>query len=176
MIPLQREQSAQPPIKKLFDDIPDRKLGQIYAISKLPFVNVIMGLDGNIVRNAEKQDLTDYLAQMFFGVLDAMYQQLRENATDIPKSYNFIMTQEFMMLIPRTKESAVIEKDGKQFEFSLNSLAFAGLLLCKSEEQLEALQAQENLVDMLRQVAVPWSEKADKIEGDRLAGLEATLA
>ncbi|KAI8886045.1 HIT-like protein [Backusella circina FSU 941] len=172
VIPLQREQSPQPPIKKLFDDIPDRKLGQIYAISKLPFVNVIMGLDGNIIRNASPKDLTDYLGQMFFGLLDAMYQQLRENATDIPKSYNFLMTQEFIMLVPRTKESAVVEGT----TFSLNSLAFAGMLLCKTEKELETLKAQENLVDLLLQVAVPWDEKADKIEGERQAGLEATLA
>lgn len=81
-----RDNGTQSPIKKLYDEILDGQIGkiikltyfyetgQIYAINKFPFALVIMVLDSNIVCVAtEKDDLTDYLAQMFFGILDAMF-------------------------------------------------------------------------------------------------------
>lgn len=177
VLPLKRDDGPQPPIKKLYDEIYDRQIGQIYAINKLPFVHVIMALDSNIIRNATaKEDLTDYLAQMFFGILDAMFQQLRENAKPLNTSYNFLMTEDFMMLVPRSKETATIEHNGKTFEFSLNSLAYAGLLLCKTEEELEALQAQDNLMSLLTQTGVAWDPQAAKIDAERQAALETSLA
>lgn len=175
MLPLKHE-GVQPPIKALYDEIYDRHIGQIYAINKLPFVHVIMGLDGNIIRAATaKEELTDYLGQMFFGLLDAMFQQLRENSRPMSTSYNFLMTQDFMMLIPRSKESATVQHDGKSFELSINSLGFAGLLLCKSEEELKALEAQENLVDLLTQVGVEWDPEAAKYEAERQAAASSEL-
>lgn len=152
-------------------------IGQIYAINKLPFIHVIMALDGNIIRAATaKEDLTDYLAQMFFGVLDAMFQQLRENSLPLSTSYNFLMTEDFIMLIPRAKENAVIQHNGKEFTFSLNSLAFAGLLLCKTQEELDALEAQDNLMDLLVQVGIKWNPDAAKFESERQAALDSALA
>ncbi len=136
-----------------------------------------MALDSNIIRAAtEKEELTDYLAQMFFGILDAMFQQLRENAKPLNTSYNFLMTEDFMMLIPRSKENAVIDCEGKSFEFSLNSLAFAGLLLCKTEEERKALEAQDNLMDLLTQTGVAWDPQASKFDAERQAALDSSLA
>jgi ATP adenylyltransferase len=152
-------------------------VGQIYAINKLPFVHVIMALDGNIIRAAtDKEDLTDYLAQMFFGILDAMFQQLRENASPRTTSYSFLMTEEFMMLIPRSKEIASIEHNGKKFDISINSLAYSGLLLCKTQEELDALQAQDNLMDLLTQTAIAWNPEAAKLEAQRQAANDSELA
>lgn len=104
---------------------------------------------------------------MFFGILDAMFQQLRENSLPLDTSYNFLMTQDFMMLVPRSKESATIEHDGKTYEFSINSLGFAGCILCKSDEELKALEAQDNLMDMLTQVGVAWNPDAEKYNAAR---------
>ncbi|CEG73093.1 hypothetical protein RMATCC62417_08538 [Rhizopus microsporus] len=177
LVPLNGKNGVQPPIKKLYDQIHDRRVGQIYAMDKLPFVHVIMQLDTNIIRAATKrEDLTDYLSQMFFGLLDAMFQQLRENAQPMNTSYNFLMTEEFMMLIPREKEKVTISHDNKDYEFSLNSLAFAGMLLCKSEEQLEAMKAQDDLMDILVQVAIKWNPDAQRLDTERQLGLEAHLA
>ncbi|KAI8638254.1 ATP adenylyltransferase-domain-containing protein [Parasitella parasitica] len=169
VLPLNREHEFQPPVKQLFDEIPDRQIGQIYAINKLPFVHVIIGLDSNIIRGAkDKRDsLTEYLGQVFFGLLDAMFQQLRENSSSLNPSYNFLMTQDFMMLVPRSKDSATIEHDGKSFEFSINSLGFGGSILCKTEEELAALKAQDNLMDLLTQVGIAWSPDADKYDAER---------
>lgn len=168
VLPLNRDYEFQPPLKQLFDEIYDRQIGQIYAINKLPFVHVIIGLDNNILRAAKDQEtLTSYLAQMFFGILDAMFQQLRENSLPLDTSYNFLMTQDFMMLVPRSKESATIEHDGKTYEFSINSMGFAGSILCKSDEELKALEAQDNLMDMLTQVGVAWNPDAEKYNAAR---------
>ncbi|OBZ89861.1 5',5'''-P-1,P-4-tetraphosphate phosphorylase 2 [Choanephora cucurbitarum] len=178
VLPLEYSQSAQPPIKQLYDEIHDRHIGQIYAINKLPFVHVIMALDSNAVRQTSqnKEALSDYLGQMFFGILDAMFQQLRENSLPMDTSYNFLMTQEFMMLIPRRKEVATIEHNGKTFEFSINSLGFAGLMLCKTEEELAALEAQENLMDMLTQVGVAWDPQSAKYDAERQMAASTELA
>lgn len=136
-----------------------------------------MALDGNIIRAAnDRESLTDYLGQMFFGILDAMFQQLRENATPTTTSYNFLMTEEFMMLVPRIKENAAIQHKDKSFEMSLNSLGYAGLLLATSQEELEALEAQENLMDVLAQTAVPWHPDSAQIEANRKAAEESELA
>jgi ATP adenylyltransferase len=176
VLPLKRE-GTQPPIKTLYDEIYDRHIGQIYAINKLPFVHVIMALDSNIIRAATaKEELTDYLGQMFFGLLDAMFQQLRENARPMSTSYNFLMTQDFIMLIPRSKESATVQHEGKSFELSVNSLGFAGLLLCRTEEESKALEAQENLLDLLTQVGVQWDPEAAKYEAARKAAAASELA
>ncbi|KAI8969806.1 ATP adenylyltransferase-domain-containing protein [Pilobolus umbonatus] len=177
VIPLRRDSTVQPPIKQLYNEIHDRHVGQIYAINKLPFVHVIMELDKNIMRSAlERDHLTEYLSAMFFGLLDAMFQQLRENTEIVTDSYNFLMTDDFMMLVPRTKESAVVEKEGRQHEFSLNSLAFAGLLLCKTEEELETLRSHDDLIDLLTQVTVPWNKNAVRLDAEKAAALTAELA
>ncbi|CEP19887.1 hypothetical protein [Parasitella parasitica] len=169
VLPLNQVHKYQPPVKQLFDEIPDRHIGQIYAISKLPFVHVIIGLDSSTIRSIQdnKEQLTDYLAQTFFGILDAMFQQLRENSSPVNVSYNFLMTQDFMMLVPRSNECATIEHSGKSFEFSINSLGFCGSMLCKTEEELEALKAQDNLMDVLTQVGIAWSPDADKYDAER---------
>ncbi|GAA5815203.1 hypothetical protein MFLAVUS_008709 [Mucor flavus] len=177
VIPLKRDSKPQPPIKKLYDEIHDRHVGQIYAINKLPFVHVIMALDGNIIRAANDQEsLTDYLGQMFFGILDAMFQQLRENATPPTTSYNFLMTEEFMMLIPRIKENATIEHNGKSLDLSINSLGYAGYVLAKTQEEVEAIDAQDNLMDVLAQTSVAWNPEAAKLEAERKAAQNSDLA
>ncbi|KAI8987635.1 ATP adenylyltransferase-domain-containing protein [Mycotypha africana] len=177
VIPLKNE-GAQPPIKALFDLIGDRQIGQIYALNRLPFVHVIIPLDHNTIQTKAntKETLTDYLAETFFGLLDAMIQQLRENDSPMTMSYNFLLTQDFMMLVPRLKEVATIEHEGKKYDFSLNSLAIAGLMLCKSDEELKALEAQDNLVDILTQVTVPLNPVAERLKAERSQAEEADLA
>ena len=134
-----------------------------------------MQLDTNVIRAAsKKEDLTDYLSQMFFGLLDAMFQQLRENSDEFTTSYNFLMTEEFMMLVPRQKEKATFRYKGEEMDVSLNSLAFAGMILCKREEQLEALK-ENDIMDLLSQVGIEWNEN-QKLDAERQMASEAHLA
>lgn len=111
------------------------------------------------------EQLGDYLAQMFFGLLDAMFQQLRKHATPSNEmSYNFIMTQQFMMLVPRSKELGTITHNGQDVVLSINSLGFAGLLLVKTEQELEAVEKSADLMALLTQVGHPWTHNDDDDE------------
>ncbi|KAI9490847.1 ATP adenylyltransferase-domain-containing protein [Zychaea mexicana] len=160
ILPLQGQQ-PQPPIKALFNQIQDRKAGQIYVMDKLPFVHVITPLDRNFIDSStDNEELGDYLAQMFFGLLDAMFQQLRKHATpDREISYNFIMTDQFMMLVPRSRELATLVQENLQV--SINSLGFAGMLLVKTPEELAALENHPDLMQVLKDVAYAWNPNAD---------------
>ncbi|OMJ11291.1 hypothetical protein AYI70_g9822 [Smittium culicis] len=55
-------------------------------------------------------------------------------------SYNFILTRAGMVLVPRSKR----ETEG----IPINSLAFAGFLLCKSEEQVNLVH-EAGVLDVL---------------------------
>ncbi|KAI8998114.1 ATP adenylyltransferase-domain-containing protein [Gaertneriomyces semiglobifer] len=61
-----------------------------------------------------------------------------------PPSYNFVMTKEFMFCVPRRFERAL--------DLSVNSVGFAGMLLCKTEQQLEVLRLDvgERIWDVLK--------------------------
>lgn len=55
-------------------------------------------------------------------------------------SYNVIITLEHMHLIPRKKESYILETTGE--ELSVNSLGYAGMLLVKSDKEMEAVKSE----------------------------------
>ncbi|KAI9311791.1 HIT-like domain-containing protein [Dichotomocladium elegans] len=160
LIPL-RGNAPQPPIKALYNTIPDRKAGQIYVLNQLPFVHVITPLDRNFIDSSTSaEEVGDYLGQMFFGLLDAMFHQLRKHAQPSREiSYNFIMTNDFMMMIPRSREIASL---GSGAQISINSLGFAGMILAKTQEELAALtDEQVDLMEVLTQVAFPWNLDAE---------------
>ncbi|KAI9272637.1 ATP adenylyltransferase-domain-containing protein [Phascolomyces articulosus] len=160
IVPLQG-QNPQPPIKALFNQIRDRKAGQIYVLENLPFVHVITPLDRSFIDSStDNEEIADYLAQMFFGLLDAMFQQLRKHATpDREISYNFIMTDQFMMIIPRSRELATLSQENLQV--SINSLGFAGMLLVKTPEELASLEKHSDLMQVLKNVGYAWNPDAD---------------
>ncbi|KAI8146036.1 ATP adenylyltransferase-domain-containing protein [Fennellomyces sp. T-0311] len=163
ILPLHGQQ-PQPPIKVLFNQIKDRKAGQIYILNELPFVHVITPLDRNFIDSStDNEEVADYLAQMFFGLLDAMFHQLRKHATpDREISYNFILTDQFMMMVPRSRELATMPQGNLQI--SINSLGFAGFVLVKAPEELAALENHPDLLDVLKDVAYPWNPNAEMDE------------
>lgn len=168
LLPLEMlDDGPQPPIKSAFDEIKDRKAGQIYTLDKLPFIHVITPLDRNFIDSStDKEETEDYLAQMFFGLLDAMFQQLRKHTSPGSEmSYNFIMTGQFMMLVPRAKEMALIQDaDGRPAYVSVNSLGFAGMLLVKAPEELKALETYEpGLLNLLAEVGIRWSDNPEEM-------------
>src|SRR5205823_2474895 len=123
-----------------------------------------MPLDSDFLKEnkAQQEAVTDYLHQMFFGLLDSMFQQIRENTQTKPAklSYNFVMTHQFMLLVPRSKECGVVQHNGTDVVISVNSLGFAGFLLAKTAEQRDALEGTD-LFAFLRQVALPWANETD---------------
>ncbi|RHZ78615.1 hypothetical protein Glove_158g54 [Diversispora epigaea] len=62
-------------------------------------------------------------------------------------SYNFIMTQKWMMIVPRCNSTHELQID-------INSLGFAGMLLAKSEDELECIKGV-GVMKFLKEVAIP---------------------
>lgn len=131
-------------------------LGEIYTIKSLPYIHVLVPLDLTFIGSTTDLDMVeDYLGQMFFGLLDSMIQQLRENDSEITFSFNFILTHQYMMMVPRKKEHWEVAEKG--VKLSVNSMAFAGLLLTKTAEELETLK-QTSIIDILCEVGVRRGE------------------
>ncbi|KAF6265779.1 ATP adenylyltransferase-domain-containing protein [Scenedesmus sp. NREL 46B-D3] len=67
-----------------------------------------------------------------------------------PVSYNVILTQQLLLMVPRKQESC-----GR---IAVNSLGFAGTILLRSEEDLQFAQ-QQGPMSMLAEVGQPWSSE-----------------
>lgn len=86
-------------------------------------------------------------------LLDLSIQTIRHDE-DYPvgrPSYNVIITLEHMHLIPRKRETHALAKTGEKLP--VNSLGFAGMLLVKSEQELEAVK-EEAIGKILRGVGL----------------------
>ncbi|KAF7321788.1 ATP-transf domain-containing protein [Mycena kentingensis (nom. inval.)] len=100
-----------------------------------------------------RDQLEPILADAFLGLLDLAISTIRHDP-EYPAgkpSYNVVLTLEHMHLVPRRKEAHILAETGD--ELSVNALAFAGMLLVKSEAELEAVK-KEGVPDILRDVAL----------------------
>jgi len=99
------------------------------------------------------EKLEPILAQAFLGLLDLVISTIRHDP-DYPAgkpSYNVVITLEHMHLIPRRQETHVLAETGDKL--SVNALAFAGMLLVKSERELAAVKT-EGVGKILRAVGL----------------------
>ncbi|KAJ7772644.1 ATP adenylyltransferase-domain-containing protein [Mycena maculata] len=99
------------------------------------------------------EDLEPVLAQAFISLFDLVVSTIRHDP-DYPvgkPSYNVVITLEHMHLIPRARENHVLAETGDQL--SVNALAFAGMLLVKSERELAAVKT-EGVGKILRAVGL----------------------
>ncbi|KAF9537147.1 bifunctional AP-4-A phosphorylase/ADP sulfurylase [Mortierella hygrophila] len=102
--------------------------------------------------NTPGMDAEDILVETYIKLMDNMLMSIREYAEQEHLSeeerdlvmgggrasglaYNWILTREFMMLVPRRLESTKPTKDG--IALNINSLGFAGMVLAKTPEELE---------------------------------------
>lgn len=111
-----------------------------------------------------------YFSRMFLPLLDLMIDHLRRLAHDdrdqtiklSSLSYNVIMTESYIHVVPRTAEKFALSDELK---ISINSLGFAGMILVKSEEALDRVK-EAGPLNVLRQVAfrpVAAGESTDEI-------------
>lgn len=87
-------------------------------------------------------------------LLDLCISSIRHDPTYPlgPPSYNVILTLEHLHIIPRKEEWYVLKETQEQL--SVNSLGFAGMLLVKSDRELEAV-TKEGVVNILKGTGVP---------------------
>jgi len=93
------------------------------------------------------------LASGFLRLLDLVISTIRHDP-DYPAgspSYNIILTLEHLHVIPRKHENYTFPETNQTL--SVNSLGFAGMLLVKNDEELEAVKT-EGVGKILRGVSV----------------------
>ncbi|KAG0283807.1 bifunctional AP-4-A phosphorylase/ADP sulfurylase [Linnemannia gamsii] len=100
------------------------------------------------------KDAEDILIGAYITLMDSMLMSIREYAEQEHLSeeekdlmaagrasglaYNWILTREFMMMVPRRQDSTNLTEDG--ISLNINSLGFAGMVLAKTPEELEVVK------------------------------------
>ena len=111
-----------PEFKELHDEVPR-------TLPSLPFQHAAIALPSDLFTH-DKNQHQDAAIQ-----LKHLYDRLRMTlgieikGDQIEKAYNLLLTQEWMLLVPRTKECFT--------DISLNALAFCGSILVKDEKQAQ---------------------------------------
>jgi len=131
-----------------------------FTLTSVPFTAHVRRLNRQVTNSIPStseglERLRGELASAFMSLLDHMYHDFRlraqQDETGHPggpqrisesPSYNVIMTLEHVYIVPRAKEKFVAENvpEGAGLELSVNSLGFAGMLLVKSEDELERVR------------------------------------
>ncbi len=123
-----------------------------FRLSALPYANHVRRLPA-LSSSTQREILEDVLRESFISLLDLTISSIRHDPT-YPAgspSYNVILTLEHMHLIPRKLEDHMLSETGDKL--SVNALGFAGMLLVKSETELEAVK-KEGVGKILRAVGV----------------------
>lgn len=130
---------AGPPIERLARSINLETPTRPFTISRLPYANHIIRLPPDL-QYQEGNNIERVLIDAFLSLLDLVVSTIR-HAPDYPAgkpSYNVIITLEHMHLIPRRCENFVIPES--EDVISINALGFAGMLLVKTDEELEKVK------------------------------------
>ncbi|KAI0779321.1 HIT-like protein [Fomes fomentarius] len=163
-----------PPVEKLARSIRIDKESTPFSITTLPYANHVRRLPSNLP-SLSAEELEPALADAFIALLDLVVQTVRHDPhypAGTP-SYNVFLTLEHIHVVPRRQEMHVLAETGEKL--SVNALGFAGMLLVKSEGELEAVK-QEGVGKILRDVALESTLEAQAEEhrtaDDQLPGAE----
>jgi ATP adenylyltransferase len=140
-----------PPIERLARSVNLESIEKPFALAALPYANHVYRFPPYFSPSSPKFEQT--LSQAYLFLLDLVISTIRHDP-EYPAgkpSYNMVLTLEHMHLIPRRRETYVLEKTGEAV--SVNALGFAGMLLVKSEEELEAVKS-ESVGNILKGVGV----------------------
>ncbi|TRM69493.1 HIT-like domain-containing protein [Schizophyllum amplum] len=145
-------EEVSPPIERLAREQQLETIDRPFTISKLPYANHVFRLPSDLAMQSTEQ-LEDTLCSAFLQLLDLTISTVRHNA-DYPSgnpSYNVLLTRSHIHVIPRRFENHTLQATGE--ELSVNALGAAGMLLVKSEPEMEAVKA-EGLGKILRSVGL----------------------
>ena len=123
-----------------------------FALNSIPFAVHVRRLP--LYSSATpKSSLEEALGDAFLTLLDLMHSTIWHSPSHPSgqPSYNVILTRNHLYIAPRSREKHVLEKTGD--ELSVNALGFAGMLLVKSEAELEAVK-EEGVIKILKGVGV----------------------
>jgi ATP adenylyltransferase len=141
-----------------------------FAFSPLPFANHVRRLAPYVSASATtRAELETALIEAFLDLLELCISTVR-HAADYPAgppSYNVVLTLRHMYVFPRVREAHVLAASREPL--GVNALGFAGLLLVKSQAELEAVGA-EGPGNVLRGVACESVHEMQVMGGPELDG------
>jgi len=114
--------------------------GQIFKIPEFGFKHSCLFLDPT---ELQQENPSNYLCRTYQLLLQS---QGLLNTKSGEKSYNFLMTQRWMMVVPRSNE--------KYGNISVNSIGFLGSMLVKTQQELEKLK-ESGPMTILQNVTFP---------------------
>lgn len=132
-----------------------------FTIHSLPYAHFIQRLPESL-QGADLSDLEEQLGRIFLNLLDLIIASVR-HVPDYPPgspSFNVLLSLQHLHIIPRRKEKYTFQDSSERLE--VNSLGFAGMLLVKSEIELEAVE-QENPMAILSGVGIPRYDVGDEV-------------
>jgi len=149
-LPLEDEDG--PPLERLARkaqiQFPDRP----FSLTQLSYASHSYRFPSDIATSSPDK-LEGLMANAFLQILDLAIATIRHDP-DYPAgkpSYNVIVTLEHMHIIPRRQENHILAENGEKL--SVNALGFAGLLLVKSDQELEIVK-RESVSKILRGVGL----------------------
>jgi len=134
-------EQGSPPIEKLAKSQNLEDPTKPFSLHTLPYANYIFRLPSSLP-SSSPDDITDVLSQAFLQLLDLVIATMRHDAElpPGPPSYNVLLTLEHIHVIPRSQEKHVLTDTGESV--SVNALGYAGMLLVKSDEEMEAVKRE----------------------------------
>jgi ATP adenylyltransferase len=125
-----------------------------FSITSLPYANHVIRFPTSLPTSSSTDQLST-LVQSFLALLDLSITTIRNQPshshTPGPNSYNVLLTLHHLHMIPRLQEKHKLRETGE--EMSVNAVGFAGMLLVKSEEELEAVR-KEGVANILKGIAM----------------------
>lgn len=118
---------------------------RVHAFAEAPFQLPLPYANFTALLAPPETNQAEYFTERWLALLDLVIDHLRRLsiADDGPivrtssLSYNFLMTETYIHVVPRTAESYVAPNGNK---ISINSLGFAGMVLVKKPEDLETIK------------------------------------
>jgi len=133
-----------PPIERLAKAAKLESPDKPFSLTTLPYANHVYRFTSptSSTSSIPQSEVEATLANAFFSLLDLAISTVRHDPDYPPGpiSYNVIMTLEHMHVIPRKRETHTLRETGEKL--SVNALGFAGMLLVKSEVELEAVKKE----------------------------------
>ncbi|RDX41812.1 HIT-like protein [Lentinus brumalis] len=164
-----------PPVEKLARAAKIDQEDRPFSLGALPYANHVRRLPSSLSNTSEPDTLEPALADAFLSLLDLAIQTVRHDPTypaGTP-SYNVFLTLEHIHIVPRRQETHTLAGTGEKL--SVNALGFAGMLLVKSERELEAVK-EEGVTKILKDVALETVHEAQTdahtVADDHIAGQE----
>ena len=95
----------------------------------------------------QSEQLGNYLMEKFMQLLDTMFDFQKNKQFDGPKSsYNVLMTENHLHVIPRSEEEFVLSNDSK---VSIGGICYAGIIIVEQEDDLDEMM-KAGMTNVLR--------------------------